>query len=192
MPYGKVKTDSIIYDNNGTDVELQSANIVDSAGVESAINTKLTAEIGTSIQPYDADTAKLDVAQTFTNTVSIAVCNPDNLNIQKGVTESNESVGVISSSVTIDLLEGTYFSSTCSSNTTFVFGNYASGSTRVNSFTLRVTCTGSGTTLTWPSAVIWDSGTAPTLTDNKTHIFVFTTDDGGTTVRGAALVDYNA
>jgi hypothetical protein len=31
---------------------------------------------------------------------------------------------------------------------------------------------------------------APTLTASKTHLFMFATDDGGTTFRGAFLADY--
>ena len=41
-----------------------------------------------------------------------------------------------------------------------------------------------------PAAVKWNAGTAPTLTDGKTQLFMFITDDGGTRWRGSALVDY--
>lgn len=45
-------------------------------------------------------------------------------------------------------------------------------------------------TITWPAAVKWPSNTAPTLTTGKTHIFMFVTDDSGSTWRASSLVDY--
>ena len=96
----------------------------------------------------------------------------------------------------IDLSTGNYFTKSISAtNTTFTFSNPPASGT-VGSFVLQVSVTGTGTTLTWPNGtggqgtVYWNADTAPTLTDNKTHLFVFTTVDGGTTYRGAALVDY--
>lgn len=45
-------------------------------------------------------------------------------------------------------------------------------------------------TITWPAAVKWPSNTAPTLTTGKTHLFMFVTDDSGSTWRASSLVDY--
>ena len=58
------------------------------------------------------------------------------------------------------------------------------------SFTIEIDVTGSSTAITWPDSVKWNGGSAPSLTDTKTHLFMFVTNDGGTTFRGAALVDY--
>lgn len=46
-------------------------------------------------------------------------------------------------------------------------------------------------TITWPTEVEWPDNTAPTLTEGKTHLFMFVTDDSGTTWRAASLIDYN-
>jgi len=46
-------------------------------------------------------------------------------------------------------------------------------------------------TITWPTEVEWPDDTAPTLTTGKTHLFMFVTDDSGTTWRAASLIDYN-
>jgi len=54
MAYGKIRVDTLTWDNNGSD------NDVAVSGIPSA------ADIGVTIQAYDADTAKTDVAQTFT------------------------------------------------------------------------------------------------------------------------------
>ena len=49
--------------------------------------------------------------------------------------------------------------------------------------TLAFTCDGTARAVTWPAAVKWSGGTAPTLTSTnaKVDIFVLTTWDGGTT-----------
>lgn len=91
------------------------------------------------------------------------------------------------SALDVDCSKGTYFTKTIAANSTFTFSNVpASGN--AYSFTLDVTHT-SGT-ITWPASVKWPSDTAPTLTTGKTHLFMFTTRDGGTRWRGSALVDY--
>jgi len=54
MAYGKIKADTLTWDNSGTDTDISISGIIDSSA------------IGVTIQSYDADTAKTDVAQTFT------------------------------------------------------------------------------------------------------------------------------
>lgn len=54
MAYGKIRVDTLTWDNNGSD------NDIAVSGIPSA------ADIGVTIQGYDPDTAKTDVAQTFT------------------------------------------------------------------------------------------------------------------------------
>jgi hypothetical protein len=49
----------------------------------------------------------------------------------------------------------------------------------------------SGGSVTWPASVKWPGGTAPTLTTARTHLVMLSTADGGATVLGSYLVDYN-
>lgn len=63
MAYGKIKSDALIYDNGGTDVEIALSSIPTAAQVAAKADTS---DIGSTIQAYDADTAKTDTAQTFT------------------------------------------------------------------------------------------------------------------------------
>jgi hypothetical protein len=86
----------------------------------------------------------------------------------------------------LDLSTANYFTKTIAANSTFTFSSPAAS--RAVSFTLELTHT-SGT-VTWPTSVKWPGDVAPTLTTGKTHLFMFVTDDGGTTYRGASLVDY--
>jgi hypothetical protein len=90
------------------------------------------------------------------------------------------------SALNIDCSAGNYFTKTISANSTFTVSNVPAS--RSYAFTLELTHT-SGT-VTWFSGVQWPGGNAPTLTNGKTSLFVFVTDDGGTRWRGAALVDY--
>ena len=110
--------------------------------------------------------------------------------IYSGVVDQTGSVrgGVVAmAALDVDCTAGNHFTKTISANSTFTFSN--APASRSYGFVLEVTHT-SGT-LTWPASVRWPANTAPTLTSGKTHLFVFVTDDGGTTWRGASSVDYN-
>ena len=91
------------------------------------------------------------------------------------------------SGTAVDCATGSYFTKTISGATTFTFTNVPTGV--AYAFTFEVTLNGSNA-ITWPSSVKWPADTAPTITDGKTQVFVFLTDDGGTRWRGSSLVDY--
>ena len=163
MAFGTVKVDTITTSTQSVTVD----NLLESA------------DIGSTVQGYDADTAKTDTAQAFTALQT--------LNAGLAVDGPYKQVAEAVSALDIDLSTGNYFTKTINGNSTFTFSNPPSSGT-VGSFTLELTHT-SGT-VTWPSSVKFPADTAPTLTTGKTHLFVFITDDGGTRYRGAALVDY--
>ncbi len=170
MAYGKFKADSIIYDNSGSDVEVTLQSLTTKLG---------SSDIGSTVQAFDADTAKTDVAQTFT---SLQTLNAG-LSVDGPYKQTAEAV----SALDIDLATGNYFTKTISADSTFTFSNPPASGT-AGTFTLELTHT-SGT-VTWPASVKFPADTAPTLTTGKTHLFMFVTDDGGTRYRGAALADY--
>ena len=87
---------------------------------------------------------------------------------------------------TVDCSEGNYFTQETSSTNQFNFTNIPSS--RSYSFVLEVRHT-SGT-IAWPTEVKWPGGNAPQLSTGKDHLFVFSTDDGGSCFRGTAVVDY--
>jgi hypothetical protein len=87
----------------------------------------------------------------------------------------------------IDCNLGNYFTAILSGDTQVVIDN--SPSSVAYGFTYEVEHqTG---TITWPTEVEWPAATAPTLTTGKTHLFMFVTDDAGTTWRASSLIDYN-
>jgi len=102
---------------------------------------------------------------------------------EKRVTEKINAV----SGTAIDCAEGNYYTKTVTGATAFTFTNVP---TSVAYFlTIEVTCNGSNA-VTWPASVKWPADTAPSITDGKTTLFMFVTDDGGTRWRGSSLADY--
>ena len=87
----------------------------------------------------------------------------------------------------VDCSAGNYFTKTITGATTFTFDNVPTGV--AYTFTMEVTLNGSNA-ITWPTSVKWPADTAPSITDGKTQLFVFLTDDGGTRWRGSSVVDY--
>ena len=151
-------------------------------GTFSIANALITSDIGVTVQAYDADTTKNDVANTFTadQTISAEL-------IADSYNESYNAVTSTSNATTVDCETGNVFSHTLTENTTFTFSNPPASGTAY-AFSLRVVqdASASGYTVTWPGSVDWPSATAPTLTATADAVdwFVFSTVDGGTTWYG--------
>lgn len=154
----------------GVDVQAYDATILTSS------------DIGSTVQGYDADTAKLDVAQTFTADQTVSA--------ELKATSYNEtyvSVTSTSNATTVDCEVGNTFMHTLTENTTFTFSNPpVSGTAYTMSIEIIQDAGGNGYTVTWPASVDFPAATAPTLTAdaNAVDVFVFTTRDGGTTWYG--------
>ena len=101
-----------------------------------------------------------------------------------------EHTAVTSSSnaATIDLDDGDSFTHDLTENVTYTFSNPAP-SGKATAFILKVIQDSTARTITWPSSVDWSGGTAPTLStgNNDVDIFVFYTNDGGTTYYGSIV-----
>ena len=166
-----------------------TTQVATTAFVNAEIAADLTAAIGSTVQAFDGDTAKTDVAQTFgpAQTFTAASVHNGGLAVDGPYRQAEEDV---SSGTTFDLSTGNYFAATYgASNVTLSFTNPLAAGT-VHCFTIQLFINGG--TITWPSSVEFpNNNTAPVLAQGKHALFVFTTDDGGVTYRGAALVDYN-
>jgi hypothetical protein len=137
-----------------------SAPVTSVGGQTGAVTYATTWAVGTGASA--ATNTDLDLAGTYAQTV-VAV-----------------------SALNIDCSTGNYFTKTINGASTFTVSNVPTS--RAYAFTLELTHT-SGT-ITWFSGVEWPSGTAPTLTTGKTHLFMFVTDDGGTRWRASSLINY--
>jgi hypothetical protein len=90
-----------------------------------------------------------------------------------------------SSVLTLDIVNGNVFSTLLTENVTTLNFNNPSPSGKACSFTWIMTQHSSAVTIAWPASVKWDSGTAPTISENDAiYIFTFVTVDAGTTWYG--------
>ncbi|MBS7698610.1 hypothetical protein [Chelatococcus sp. YT9] len=153
-------------DWSGTDLSVANGGTGGSDAATARTNLGLV--IGTNVQAYDADTAKTDVAQTWSAAQQFGQI-------------AGTTTAVAASAIDCSL--GNVFTKTTSSNTTFTVSNVPSS--KAYGFTLVLTYT-SGT-ITWFTGVQWRDGTAPTFTGGKVYFVIFETTNGGSTWRGAAL-----
>ena len=180
--------------SDGTPVANDFAVFVDGTTVGgksyAEVRALLDLEVGTDVQAYDADTAKLDVVQTFTaaqtinsltlgGTVSGADNTVQRINLQDYGEVTNAIGSIGGGTQDIDLTSGNVVSATVdTSTTTFTFSN-PTASDEGCGFILFLT-NGGSQTVNWPASVDWPAATAPTLTAAGVDILVFNTIDGGT------------
>ena len=130
---------------------------------------------GTTLSRTVIESSNADAALNLTGNAAVYV----------SATEADlreERVGDISSS-TLDLSTGNVFSDAPSANVTYVFSNPPASGTAYG-FTLKVTPSAT-VTVTWPASVDWPAATAPAApASGATSVFVFYTQDGGTTYYG--------
>jgi hypothetical protein len=138
MAYGSVKVDSIV-------TSTQTVTVDDLATTGDLSSYVPTSAVGTSVQAYDADTAKTDVAQTFTAA-------------QRGAYVTLTDAATIAT----DLSLGNQFQVTLGGNRTLgAPTNVVAGQSGV----IRVVQDGTGSrTLAYNSVFKFPGGTAPTLT----------------------------
>jgi hypothetical protein len=92
------------------------------------------------------------------------------------------AIGNTGATRTLDLENANFFSATLDQACDFTFSN-PPGSGDFGAFVLELT-NGGAFAITWPAAVDWPGGTAPTLTAAGVDQLVFTTRDAGTTWLG--------
>lgn len=175
MAYGKIKADALIYDNGGSDVETQISGIPSASDMAAkaalasptftgtpaaptaaqgtnttqvATTAYVQAEVGQSIQAHDADTAKTDVAQTYTAG-------------QRGeVTTLTSSSG----SVAIDFSLSNNFKLTLSEAVTAITVSNATAGQSGSIFIEQPTSGGPHAVGGWVAAFLFSGAAAPTIT----------------------------
>ena len=134
---------------------LQASNNLSDLDDAAVARQNLDLEIGVDVQAYDADTAKLDVAQSFT--------------AQQTFAELKETVYTLGTtgSIALDPANGSIQSSTLTGDPTF------SDSLEAGQTIVLMLNGGASYTVTWPT-VTWVTSAgdaAPTLTANDTLVF---------------------
>jgi len=156
------------------------------SAVRTAVNSKYDSDdLGSTLQQYDADTAKLDVAQNWSAGQNFQDNYLQRVNL-KDYGEVTNAIGATGGGTQdIDLSLGNSVSATVdTSANTFTFSN-PTASDEQNGFVLYLT-NGGSQTVNWPAAVDFAGGTAPTLTTAGVDVLVFTTIDAGTRWYGFA------
>ena len=156
------------------------------SAVRTAVNSKYDSDdLGVTLQQYDADTAKLDVAQNWSAGQNFQDNYLQRVNL-KDYGEVTNAIGATGGGTQdIDLSLGNSVSATVdTSANTFTFSN-PTASDEQNGFVLYLTNGGSQTG-NWPASVDFAGGTVPTLTSAGVDVLVFTTIDAGTRWYGFA------
>tara|TARA_R110000796_G_scaffold195698_1_gene312262 strand:- start:73 stop:504 length:432 start_codon:yes stop_codon:yes gene_type:complete len=130
-----------------------------------------------------------------TNSIIKELPSGDTLDLTNSIikTKDFEVTGAVyqnmntSSTTTFDLSVASFFKVTLSANLVISAINNATAS-MAQSFAIEVVNSGAYS-ITWPGTVRWDGGTAPTLTENRTILFMFYTTDGGTIFRGQVVME---
>lgn len=142
-----VTVDGVLLKDNG--ITASGTNILSGTTIPSSKTLVVTTDIGTSVQAYDADTAKTDTAQTFTASQRGAVTTISSTAIDFGLTNN--------------------FTKTLSANTSFTASNMTAGQSGV--IVLIQDGTGSRTA-SWSGDFEFAAGTAPTLTTSANGVDV--------------------
>jgi hypothetical protein len=183
----------------GDNTDIQSIDIAEGcapSGINDAIRTLMSHlknfQSGTSSDTYNANVAAITTANivtanvTGTSTVGVVQMADNNLIRPKLLDYAikGSALGNTGTAATINFESANFFSATSTAATTWAFSNpVASGD--FGGFVLELN-NGGAYTQTWPAAVDWPAGTAPTLTASGKDLLVFVTRDGGTIYHGMA------
>jgi hypothetical protein len=183
----------------GDNTDIQSIDIAEGcapSGINDAIRTLMSHlknfQSGTSADTYNANVAAITTANIVTANVTgtatvTAVQMADNNLIRPKLLDyaiKGSALGNTGTAATINFESANFFSATSTAATTWAFSNpVASGD--FGGFVLELN-NGGAYTQTWPAAVDWPAGTAPTLTSSGKDLLVFVTRDGGTIYHGMA------
>ena len=211
MAYGKIRVDTLTYDNSGSDVDVaisslntgtpttitvadESSDTTCNVAFFTGATGDLAPKTGTNLT-FNSNTGAL-TATSFVGAVSTAaqtaITSVGQLTSVDIAGPYKQTVVAITQSATptVDLSTGNYFTLTQNANLTqWTFSNPPAS--RSFSFVIELANVSYTTAWTLASGTIkWPADTAPTLSASKTHLIILNTDDGGTTYRASSIVDY--
>lgn len=168
---------------NGTVVQLEAAHVANAANYGRVAGGATGAGVTFSAQGSDSN-IDLALMAKGTGGVGLNVADP----LPNVIDADGAIVGniVAMAASAMDLSLGEYFTKTINGAFSPTFSNIPAS----RAVTWRLKLTHTSGAITWPAGLIWSDGTTPTLTTGKVHLFFFSTDDGGTTVRASVLKNY--
>ncbi len=158
---------------------------VGTSGTATGTTGQVLTSAGSGAPPTWQTSLTGDVTLTGTQTLTNKTISGGN---HAGIVDISGSVRSALNTVTtnIDCSLGNYFRATVNGNVAFTFAN--TPASRAYSFVLEVTHTTG--IITWPASVRWPEQTPPSVSTGRTHIFTFTTSNGGAIWRGVADINY--
>lgn len=162
---------------NGTAISLGS-----SGTVTAAAGTLTGATLASGVTASSLTSVGTLSALTMGGTLALA----DNQITRPRFTDYAETYttpAISSGTLTLNLENGNVFRVSRNANITTLTISNPPASGNAGSFTLIFDANGTSYTITWPAAVKWPGGTAPTITttNSRSDMFVFYTNNAGTT-----------
>ena len=119
---------------------------------------------------------------SYTGITSVGTLN--GITISGKINETLNTI-TVGATTTLDISTNSVYKLVMAANTTLSFTNAPTSGTEV-SFKLYANTYNGSNTITWPASVKWQYGQAPTQTTtaNKTDVYSFTTNDGGSSYFG--------
>ena len=170
--------------NAGTATTLQTARDINGVSFNGSANITVTAAAGTL---SGATLASGVTASSLTSVGTLsALAMGDNVISRPRFTDYAETYTtptISAGTLTLNLENGNVFRVSRNANITTVTISNPPASGNAGSFTLIFDANGTSYTTTWPAAVKWPSGIAPTITttSGRSDVFVFYTNNAGTT-----------
>jgi hypothetical protein len=176
--------------NAGTATTLQTARNINGVSFNGSADITVPAEAGTltgstlasGVTASSLTSVGTLTALTMGGTVSMA----DNVISRPRLTDYAETYttpAISGGTLTLNLENGNVFRVSRNANISTLTISNPAGSGNACSFTLIFDANGTSYTITWPAAVKWPSGIAPTITTtaSRSDVFTFYTNNAGTT-----------
>lgn len=141
-------------------------------------------KVDSTINP-NSDTPPSGAAISEWGSSFVTKTGDETISGEKTFVEGPYGVASALSGTSINPAQGTVFTKTITTDTSFTISTISAGKTLV--FNLILTNGGSNT-VSWPSNVKWANGTPPPLSASGIDVLTFLTPDGGTTWYGMPAI----
>lgn len=171
---------------------LQTARTINGVSFNGSANITVTADASTLTNTTLASGVVTSSLTTVGTLGNLTMSGAGTANLQDGTLlrpiikdygEAYTTPSISAGTLTLDLTNGNVFRVSRNANITTLTISNPSPNGNACSFTLIFDANGTSYTITWPAAVKWPAGAAPTITttSGRSDVFVFYTNNAGTT-----------